>query len=120
MATTDLTRYDVSEQATAGNDRAVAVDVVQQLGAAMASLKLTVALFAVSMLLVMAGTLAQIDHDIWYVIHNYFRTAIAWVDVQIFFPRSWDLHFEFPFPADGQSAPCWGSTCWPHTRSALK
>lgn len=63
-----------------------------------ASLRLTVVLFALSIFLVLAGTLAQIDHDIWFVVHRYFRTLIAWIDVQIFFPRAWDIAGGFPFP----------------------
>ena len=61
------------------------------------SLRLTVVLFAFSIVLVLAGTLAQIDHDIWYVIHNYFRCWIAFIDLQVFFPRSWNVPGTFPF-----------------------
>lgn len=64
----------------------------------LASLKLTVVLFALSMVLVMAGTLAQIDHDIWYVVHNYFRAWFAWMDFQVFFPRAWSVPGGIWFP----------------------
>ncbi len=57
----------------------------------LASLRLTVVLFALSIILVLAGTLAQIDHDIWFVVHSYFRTWFAWIDFQVFFPRAWNL-----------------------------
>ena len=57
----------------------------------LASLQLTVVLFALSLVLVLAGTLAQIDHEIWYVVHNYFRTWFAWIEFQVFFPRAWNL-----------------------------
>jgi len=63
-----------------------------------ASLRLTVTLFALSIVLVLAGTLAQIDHDIWYVIENYFRTPLAWIELQVFFPRAWDVPGVVPFP----------------------
>ena len=64
----------------------------------MASLRLTVVLFALSIVLVLAGTLAQVDHDIWYVVKGYFRTWLAWIDFQIFFPRAWDVPGGFYFP----------------------
>jgi len=63
-----------------------------------ASLRLTVFLFALSIILVLAGTLAQIDHDIWYVIHYYFRCWFAFIKLQIFFPRAWNVPGVFPFP----------------------
>jgi len=63
-----------------------------------ASLRLTVTLFALSIVLVLAGTLAQIDHDIWYVIENYFRTPQALIELKVFFPRAWDVSGVVPFP----------------------
>ena len=62
-----------------------------QLLAPLASLKLTVCLFAVSIFLVFAGTLALIDDDIWYVTHHYFRCFFAWIELQVFFPRDWNI-----------------------------
>lgn len=58
-----------------------------------ASLKLTVALFAMAIFIVFAGTLAQTQKDIWVVVREYFRTTtstfgFAWIDFQIFFPKS--------------------------------
>ena len=64
----------------------------------LASLRLTVALFVVSIILVLAGTLAQIDYDIWYVVANYFRCWITWIELKIFFPRHLDVPGSFPFP----------------------
>ncbi|NOX56578.1 MAG: cytochrome c biogenesis protein ResB, partial [Planctomycetes bacterium] len=69
----------------------------------LASLKLTVVLFAMAIFIVLAGTLAQVNKDIWQVIGEYFRINFAelingqfpWVhpsaafvriDFQIFFP----------------------------------
>lgn len=48
---------------------------------AIASLRLTVTLFALSMFLVFAGTLAQVDRDVWDVVnHGYFHTWIATIE----------------------------------------
>ena len=64
----------------------------------LASLRLTVTLFALSIVLVLAGTLAQIDHDVWYIIHNYFRTFFARIPLQVFFPRALEIPGAFWFP----------------------
>ena len=55
----------------------------------MASLKLTVALLGMSVFLVLAGTLAQTEKDIWPVVGQYFRCWWAQVDFSIFFPKAW-------------------------------
>ena len=52
----------------------------------LASLKLTVALFGFSIFLIMAGTLAQVELDIWDVVSDYFRCWFAWVPVRVFHP----------------------------------
>ncbi|VGO22506.1 cytochrome c biogenesis protein ResB [Pontiella sulfatireligans] len=63
------------------------------------SLKLTVVLLALSMVLVFAGTLAQVDKGIWTVVDQYFRCIIAWIDLPVFFPRMWDIpNIRIPFP----------------------
>lgn len=54
-----------------------------------ASLKLSVVLFALGIFLVLAGTLAQVDKDIWEVVSGYFRCWLAWIPFQVFFPRTW-------------------------------
>lgn len=56
--------------------------------APVASLKLTVVLFALSIVLVFVGTLAQVDKDIWEVIGQYFRCWFASVPFQVFAPPS--------------------------------
>ncbi|MHC4991094.1 MAG: cytochrome c biogenesis protein ResB [Planctomycetota bacterium] len=66
--------------------------------APLASLKLTVALMAMSTFLVFAGTVAQVDKGIWTVVEEYFRCAFAWIDLQIFFPRRWNVPGGFWFP----------------------
>ncbi len=55
---------------------------------ALASLKLTVALFVFGIFVVLVGTLAQVEMDIWEVVSRYFHTWVMWVDVRLFFPPS--------------------------------
>lgn len=52
------------------------------------SLRVTVTLFALSIFLVLAGTLAQVGNGNWTVVDNYFRSAYVWIPFQIFFKRS--------------------------------
>jgi ABC-type transport system involved in cytochrome c biogenesis permease subunit len=70
--------------------------------APVASLRLTVVLFALSMFLVFFGTIAQKDFGVWTVVHRYFRSLYVWVPLQIFFPTSFlqkhPLPGGFPFP----------------------
>jgi hypothetical protein len=66
---------------------------------ALASLKLTVTLLAMSIVLVFCGTLAQVDHGIWAVVNSYFRSFYVWIPLFIFFPRTyhiWPIGFPFP------------------------
>jgi len=73
----------------------------------LASLKLTVVLFALAIFIIFAGTLAQVNLDIWDVIRIYFRAPIAWIDPAIFFPPTFfspamrptfPAGFAIPFP----------------------
>ena len=70
----------------------------------LASLRLTVAPFAMGIFLIFAGTLAQVDRDIWDVMSQYFRTFVAWIPFQVFFPKSffagdaWRVPGGFWFP----------------------
>ena len=75
----------------------------------LASLKLTVLLFALGIFIVLAGTLAQTGDNIDTVVQNYFRTMVADIEVKVFFPRSFfpeghfladwhDSEASFPFP----------------------
>ena len=72
----------------------------------LASLKLTVVLFALAIFLVFTGTLAQTRHDVWWVMYHYFRTPIAWIELNVFFPPAWfsespgllNLPGAIPFP----------------------
>ncbi|MFG0332173.1 MAG: cytochrome c biogenesis protein ResB, partial [Maioricimonas sp. JB049] len=73
--------------------------------APLASLKLTVVLFALSIFIVLAGTFAQVTADVWEVVDHYFRARpeqvwmdsfpwfnptglFVWVDFQLFMPQS--------------------------------
>jgi hypothetical protein len=63
------------------------------------SIKLTITLLVLSMVLVFAGTLAQVDQGLWTVVDDYFRSVVAWIDVGIFFPRNIEVpSLKFPFP----------------------
>ena len=69
------------------------------------SLRLTVVLFALSIVLVLVGTLAQVDLTMWQVLDQYFRCWLAIVPVQVFFPVTFFPNFpdlpnwlQFPFP----------------------
>jgi len=70
-----------SDSFSVGHALRTALDVL-------ASLKLTVVLFALAIFLILAGTLAQATMDIWDVIREYFRTPIAFIKFQVFFPPS--------------------------------
>lgn len=64
----------------------------------LASLKLTVVLMAMAIFLIFAGTWAQIDHGIWTVLEQYFRSHYVWIPLQIFLPRDWQVGGGIPFP----------------------
>jgi hypothetical protein len=73
----------------------------------LASLRLTVVLFALSMVLVFCGTVAQKDANLWVVLSTYFRCFVAWIPFQIFVrfaqvffgvPASVSVPGHFPFP----------------------
>ena len=63
------------------------------------SLKLTVTLLVLSMVLIFAGTLAQVDKGIWTVMDQYFRCWIAWIEWSVFFSNSVSVPaVVLPFP----------------------
>jgi ABC-type transport system involved in cytochrome c biogenesis permease subunit len=64
------------------------LDLVNQAMKALASLKLTVVLMAFGIFVVLVGTLAQVQADIWQVVRDYFHAWIMWVDVNLLFPKS--------------------------------
>ena len=80
---------------------------IKQVFKPLASLRLTVVLFALSIILVFCGTLAQMDNGLWAILTGYFRAWIAWIPFQVFvrfgqvffwFPKTWYAPGSFPFP----------------------
>ena len=89
MASDALTAQEVAQFDAARRAKSVsASSSIAQALMPLASLKLTVALFAMAIFLIFAGTLAQVNKDIWEVMSQYFRTYFAWVEFQVFFPQS--------------------------------
>ncbi len=54
----------------------------------LASLRLTVIVFALSIFLIFSGTLAQVHQGIWTVVDAYFRSLVVTIEFQIFVPKS--------------------------------
>jgi ABC-type transport system involved in cytochrome c biogenesis permease subunit len=104
MATVELPRSgsdDLPANAMGRGTRGAAAQksLLVEMLTPLASLRLTVTLLSLSLFLVLAGTLAQIDYDVWKVVHDYFRTEVAWIELKIFLPRAWDVpNIKFPFP----------------------
>src|SRR5947209_15967387 len=72
-----------------------------------ASLKVTVVLFVLSVVLVFSGTLAMMDNGMWSVVKLYFRSFYVLIPFQVFvrlgqvffgFPTNWSVGGGFPFP----------------------
>ena len=63
-------------------------DSLYQFAKFIASLKFTVVLFALAIILILAGTLAQVSMDLSAVLKQYFRCWIAHIELQVFFPPS--------------------------------
>ena len=63
--------------------------LIRQILKPLASMKLTVILFALAVFLVFTGTLVQTRHGIWKVMDMYFRSCFAWIEFKIFFPPAW-------------------------------
>src|SRR3954469_1139881 len=66
--------------------------------APLSSLKLTVILIVAAMLLVYAGTWAQIDAGPWQVQTKYFHSFFTWVPLSTLIPRSYHIPGGFPLP----------------------
>ena len=78
-------------------------NVLKTFFAPLASLRLTVTLFALGIFIVLVGTLAQTQKNMWDVRGDYFHTWLAWVEFQVFFPPAWFPNWQnirggFPFP----------------------
>ncbi len=54
----------------------------------LASLKLSVVLFAMAIFIVLAGTFAQTKMGNWQAVDKYFRTPVAFVEYDVFFPKA--------------------------------
>ena len=77
---------------------------IQEILTTLASLKLTVALFALAIFIVLAGTLAQTDHGIWTVVSKYFRletdATFDTTSVSAFTETSWEVVKEMVHPKE--------------------
>jgi hypothetical protein len=102
-----LTAAPVAEPPLTARPRRHAKNPVLLVLEALGSLRLTVVLFALSILLVFFGTLAQIDAGIWTVVKDYFRGFYVWVPLQllvqfgqVFFalPKTMTVPGALPFP----------------------
>ncbi|MEQ8819788.1 MAG: cytochrome c biogenesis protein CcsA [Sumerlaeia bacterium] len=73
--------------------------IFRKLLCALASLRLTVALLALFMVLIFAGTLAQAHAGVWQIVDAYFRGPVAWIDLQMFVPPGVaEVPWSIPFP----------------------
>jgi hypothetical protein len=65
-----------------------------------ASLRITVALFALSFFLVFYGTWAQKEQGVWTVVNEYFRTDVVWIRLRVlfFFLGDIDPNLAIPYP----------------------
>ncbi len=68
-----------------------AAQVVREMLAAVASLKITVVLFSAAIFMILVVTLAQAHMDMWQATKVYFRPpmGIAWIQVDHLFPPAW-------------------------------
>ena len=71
---------------------------VRRLLMPLASPRLTVLLLALSIVLVFAGTLAQMNESLWEVLHDYFRSPLVFIPIRNFLPRDSGVSIEVPFP----------------------
>jgi ABC-type transport system involved in cytochrome c biogenesis permease subunit len=101
MATSSVQDWNTADRGSAGTGDAVTAAVwrtCQVLG----SLKMTVVLFALSMVIVLVGTLAQEDLNMVEVKQRYFTSWIAQMRLEDFVPQAFVRHdpmqFTFPFP----------------------
>lgn len=88
MSAPALPLQDIARRPRSAVRPASGVDVLDALLRGLASLKLTVGLFAFSIFIVLIGTLAQTDADIWQVVRDYFHAWLMWVDINLLFPKS--------------------------------
>src|SRR5215216_255218 len=108
MATSELTQLQSIDRDAVGHSSISATTFnVTRVLSVLASLRLTVVLFAASLFLIFVGTLAQKDHDVWEVVNNlYFSRWFALVEFRVFerlaqiFSKKieWNFTGGFPFP----------------------
>jgi ABC-type transport system involved in cytochrome c biogenesis permease subunit len=113
MATSELERPGIALPDTFWRREATDISAgryyLMLAASALASLRLTVVLFAAAIFLVFVGTLAQVDNDVWEVVrHTYFRVWVADVKFQALdrlgqmfykpFTLSLPVDASFPFP----------------------
>ena len=99
MATVPHTGASANVQPRDRSDVISATDVVKAIG----SLKLTVCLFAISLVIVLVGTLAQDEMNMQDVKSRYFTSWIAMMHIDDFFPQAFFPHTNpirgvIPFP----------------------
>ena len=70
--------------------------MIKRLLSPLASLRLTVVLIVLAMLLVYVGTWAQLDSGPWQVQKKYFHSFAAWVPLTVLVPRQYHLPGGFP------------------------
>jgi ABC-type transport system involved in cytochrome c biogenesis permease subunit len=77
--------------------------MIKKVLAPLASLRLTVVLIVVAMVLVYVGTWAQVDSGSWQVQKKYFHSFYTWVDLGVLVPRTADGGYQVPggFPMPG-------------------
>ena len=78
--------FDGSQAAARRRAGAATDDVATKTLAVLASLKVTVVLLALATFVVLAGTLAQVNRDMWDVMAEYFDAWVAIIRVKVFFP----------------------------------
>src|SRR5690554_5146409 len=99
MATSVVPAHDRPNDSTSGGSvrpgRRRKPGPVKRFLLPLASLRLTVVLFAIGIFIVLAGTLAQAEMGIERVVNDFFRVkpwgstfGFAWIPLQIFFPES--------------------------------
>lgn len=71
----------------------LALETLRRIVSPLASLKITVTLLTLSIFIILFGTLAQVEKDMWEVMAIYFRSWVARVPLAIFFPRAWSPPF---------------------------
>jgi hypothetical protein len=76
-----------------------ALDIGHTILTLLADLRITVALFALAMLIVFWGTLAQVDYGVWTIVQKYFRSFYVLVPMRVvLFNQINDNGWWIPFP----------------------